>query len=533
MKIAIINTGGTISCVGDPLAPMTADDFAKASKQLLDPILRQQFPELQIDYLTSVSFPESQSHTLDSTNLQPSDWCIMAKAILDHYMAYAGFVVLHGTDTMDFTGTALPFLLNSTDANGYGTAVLSKPVIITGSQMPMYHQDAATKALSLNFNTDAYQNVCGAVAAACSGIPEVGIYFQDRLYRGSRAVKTNASEFNAFSSPNYPALAEYGVELTLRTSHWLPGPVHDRVSLDTPSVLTAQKAALSSISARIDQCPVIQLSAYPSAYSMSPAKAFIAEQIKAAVAAGARGIVLESYGEGNFPSGNPDKPALGAIYQALHAANDSGVHLVDCTQVLAGTVNSNAYAAGAWLPQVGALAPADMTPMAALVKLMVLMASGWSRDQIRFLFQTDMLGEMAAVNSLDSRLNATLPAGQSLTTLDASATLTNDTTLGPVLWGANTKTADQPIKLWSLPKAPTAQDLPGRLVMQDDGNLVFYSRNNQPLWASNTGRPQGASSRLTLTGTFDSERRPASTVVLQVYDYSDMKVASVIYRSSS
>jgi len=532
MKIAIINTGGTISCVGDPLAPMSAEDFAKASKQLLDPILKQGFTELSIDYLTSVGFPESKTHTLDSTNLQPTDWCIMAKAILDNYPTYDGFVVLHGTDTMDFTGTALPFLLNGTDAEGNGTAVLSKPVIITGSQMPMYHQDAASQPLSLNFNTDAFQNVCGAVASACSGIPEVGVYFQNQLYRGSRAVKTNASEFNAFSSPNYPALAEYGVELNLFNDNWLPGPVHDTVSLDAPSVLAAQKARLAAIDDRIDQCPVMQVSAFPARYSMSPPKAFIADLIGAVVAAGAKGIVLESYGEGNFPSGNPDKPWLGAIYQALKTANDGGVQIADCTQVLAGTVNSNAYAAGAWLPQVGALAPADMTPMAALVKLMILMASSWSRDQLRSLFQTNLVGEMVSVNSLDSRTNSTLPPSQSLTTLDGSATLVNDASLGPVLWGANKVAASQPIKLWSMPNPPSAQDLPGRLVMQDDGNLVFYSRNNQALWASDTGNPEGASSKLILAGTFDSERPSASSVLLQVYDYSDSRVTSVIYRSN-
>jgi L-asparaginase len=170
--------------------------------------------------------------------------------------------------------------------------------------------------------------------------------------------------------------------------------------------------------------------------------------------------------------------------------------------------------------------------MAALVKLMILMASSWSRDQLRSLFQTNLVGEMVSVNSLDSRTNSTLPPSQSLTTLDGSATLVNDASLGPVLWGANKVAASQPIKLWSMPNPPSAQDLPGRLVMQDDGNLVFYSRNNQALWASDTGNPEGASSKLILAGTFDSERPSASSVLLQVYDYSDSRVTSVIYRSN-
>ena len=144
MKIAVINTGGTISCVGNPLAPMTAQAFADASTQLLNPILLQQFPDLEITYLTNVTFPESSTQTLDSTNLQPTDWCIMAKGVLDNYAAFDGFVLLHGTDSMDFSGAALSLLLNAFDADGVGTAVLSKPVIITGSQVPMYYQASST-----------------------------------------------------------------------------------------------------------------------------------------------------------------------------------------------------------------------------------------------------------------------------------------------------------------------------------------------------------------------------------------------------
>lgn len=526
MKIAVINTGGTISCVGNPLAPMTAQAFADASTQLLNPILLQQFPDLEITYLTNVTFPESSTQTLDSTNLQPTDWCIMAKGVLDNYAAFDGFVLLHGTDSMDFSGAALSLLLNAFDADGVGTAVLSKPVIITGSQVPMYYQASSTAPLSFNFNTDAYQNVCGAVAAARSGIPEVCVYFQNHLYRGSRALKTNASEFDAFSSPNYPALAEYGVELSLFDSNWLPGPVHASVSLDTAEVLVGQQALLGSIASTLNSVPVMQLNAFPGYYSQSPARAFMADLINAVASAGAKGIILQAYGEGNFPSGNPDTPANGAIYQALSMANEQGINLVDCTQVIAGTVNNSAYASGAWLPQVGALAPADMTPMAALAKLMILMAAastqGWTRDQVRTLFQTNLVGEMLSINRLDSRSNAVLLPGQSISALDGSAVLLNDPVQGPVLTGAGTSTA-----LWRLPVTPGSGDLPGRLVMQDDGNLVFYSRNNQPLWATDTGNAGGASSRLVINGHYSASA--GSTLVLQVFDYSALTVTATLY----
>ncbi|MBT8342150.1 MAG: asparaginase [Desulfatitalea sp.] len=530
MKIAVINTGGTISCVGNPLAPMTASDFAKACKVHLNPILGQQFHDIEVTYFTNVTFPESKTQTLDSTNLQPTDWCIMAKGILDNYAGFDGFVVLHGTDSMDFTGAALPFLLNAFDADGYGTAVLSKPVIITGSQVPMYYQASSTSELTLNFNTDAYQNFCGAIASARTGIAEVCVYFQNHLYRGSRVLKTNASEFNAFSSPNYPSLAEYGVELTLFNENWLPGPVHDRVSLDKTDVLCAQQAAVDNIKAGIDSFPVMQLNAFPAKYAMSPVSAFMADLIDNVVKAGVKGIILESYGEGNFPSGNPDTPTAGAIYQALKAANESGVNIVDCTQVIAGTVNSSAYAAGAWLPKVGVLSPADMSPMAALVKLMILMTSaegnGWTREQVRALLQVNLMGEMKSVNSLDSRTNAVLLPGQSISTLDGSATLTNDQSRGPLLARAGST-----VPLWSLPTAPSANELPGRLEMQNDGNLVFYNRYNKALWATDTGKPAGAPSKLTLTGHNDPKTPANSNVLLQVYNYSDMRVASVLYKA--
>lgn len=532
MKIAIINTGGTISCVGNPLSPMSAEAFAQVCKTLLDPIVQRQFPDIEITYLTNVAFPESKTKTLDSTNLQPTDWCIMAKAILNNYTSFDGFVMLHGTDSMDFTGAALPFLLNAFDANGYGTAVLSKPIIITGSQVPMYFRENGNSQLTLNFNTDAYQNFCGAVASARIGIPEVCVYFQNHLYRGNRVLKTNASEFNAFSSPNYPPLAEYGVELTLYNENWLPGPVHADVSLDSADVLAAQQVAVESIMANIDNFPVMQLNAFPAKYTMSPASAFIADLINSAVNTGAKGIILESYGEGNFPSGNPDTPADGAIYQALNTADDSGVNIVDCTQVITGTVNNSAYASGAWLPKVGALAPADMSPIAALAKLMIIMTSAsgnnWTREQVRALLQTNLTGEMKSVNSLDSRTNTVLLPGQSISTLDGSATLTNDQALGPVLMGVGCKSP-----LWSLPTSPSPNNLPGRLEMQNDGNLVFYSRYNKALWATNTGDPEGASSKLTLIGHYDSTTPANSNVLLQVYNYSAMRVASILYTSPS
>jgi L-asparaginase len=190
-------------------------------------------------------------------------------------------------------------------------------------------------------------------------------------------------------------------------------------------------------------------------------------------------------------------------------------------------VNNSAYAAGAWLPQVGALSPADMTPMAALAKLMILMAAatsnGWTRQQVQSLMQTNLAGEMLSVNYLDSRTSAELLPNQSISALDGSATLTNTSDQGPLLLAS-----DQSTPLWRLPITIQPSDLPGRLRMQDDGNLVFYNRNNQAIWASDTGRYGGASSRLVISGHYASSAQD-NNLLLQVYDYSSMASACQLY----
>lgn len=545
MNLAVINTGGTISCAGTPLTPMPATDFASACNTLINPILLQNYPDLSIHYVTDLPFPESTTGTLDSTNLQPTDWCLIATYILNNYATYDGWIVLHGTDSMDFTGTALPFLLSSFDSNGIPTAVLSKPIIITGSQMPMFYQPVLSQPpTSLIYNADAFQNFCGAVAAAQSGIPEVCVYFQNHLYRGDRVVKTNASEFNAFSSPNYPALAEYGVELDIANNNIMPPPVSYNVSLDNTTVCQSAIAQLAYITANINSFPVMQFNAFPAWYSFpsndaspgipgstgyptasSPRAGLIANLLDAYVGQGIKGLILESYGEGNFPSGNPDSPSNGATYQALaNANNEHGVIIVDCTQVISGVVNNNAYAAGAWLPSVGALSPVDMTPMAALAKLMVLLTSAgynnWNAIDVKRLVQLNLLGEMLDVSRLDSRGNAELLANQYLTALDGSATLINDPVLGPVLktTGTNSK------QLWAAIPNPAAQDMPGRLIMQNDGNLVYYSRNNSAMWATNTGVSNGASSKLILAGSTSD-----NTLSLTVYNYSANTTTASLY----
>ena len=538
MHLAVINTGGTISCAGTPLTPMSAVEFAFACENLISPILSQSDPALSLHYVVDLPFPESGTHTLDSTNLQPSDWCRIAGYILKHYDEFDGWVVLHGTDSMDFSGAALPFLLNAFDRHGDLVAALSKPVVITGSQLPMFYRpDPSKPPTALICNTDAFQNFCGAVAAAQSGIPEVCVYFQNRIYRGARVLKTNASQFNAFSSPNYPALGEYGVELTIEATHVLPGPVSASVSLDNPTARALAQAQLAFAAANINRYPVIQFNAFPAWFSFpsvggapgypdnnSPRAGLLASLINSCVdpAIGVKGLILESYGEGNFPSGDPDTPSNGATYQALLAANRAGVVVVDCTQVISGVVNDNAYAAGAWLPQVGALSPADMTPMAALAKLSVLLTAAayqdWGLDVVKSLFQLNLLGEMRSTSRLDSRGNGSLRVNQSISTPDGSASFCNDPVAGPVLQTSDGK------RLWTAATGLSPDDLPGVLTMQNDGNLVFYSRNNAPLWASTTGVSDGAPSRCELSGSTSDQ-----SVNLRLFNYANHTTTALLF----
>lgn len=518
MDICIINTGGTISCVGDPLAPMSAKDFGSACERLMDPILREMFPASTFVYEIELTFPESENGALDSTNVQPSDWCRMAQYILKIYNQYDGFVILHGTDSMDFTGAALSFLLNVCDEQGFGTAVLSKPVVMTGSQMPMFYEKNS-EPLQLNFNTDAYQNFCGAVACAHLDIPEVCMYFDTRLMRGNRALKVSTDQFQAFETPNYPILAKCGLRLSQRPEHILPGPVDNAVSLDTPHVLGMAQARLRAISETIDANPVMQFNAFPAPYSPHNSTAFIANLITSCVGQGLRGLVLESYGAGNFPSGNPDTPEKGAVYRALDAANKNGVIIVNDTQVVSGAISPFTYAAGAWLSKVGALNSSDMTSVTALVKTMLLLSGrshmGWDLDTVKTLIQLDFCGEMTNSSRLNSRTNRELLPGQSLTALDGSAILLNDPKQGVQL------KSDTGNLLWS---PPGLQPKSGRLVMQDDGNLVFRSENNEPLWATKTGVQTGASSVLMLCGSYEK-----GTLSLSVYDYFRHKTTCPLY----
>lgn len=371
----MLYTGGTIGCVDEPLAPLDNPTFEQAFRRYVEPTILAQLPAVTgID----VGFLDKP---LDGTDMQPSNWVTVARKIVDHYANYDAFVILHGTDTMAWTASALSFLL----PRGL------KPIVLTGAQLPIFYRPpapknnpAATQECSLRYNTDAIRNVLGAFGFLPFKVPEICFYFADHLYRANRIVKSHAMQFDGFSSPNYPALGAYGVTPTLNDQFILPKPA---VPLD--AIIPQTQSDLAAIAGTIDKKAVIQFKVFPPSYGggVSLLSAMLEALAKAIPSLG--GIVFEAYGEGNIPKDGGMKETMAALHR-------QGKVLIDCTQVFAGGVDYEVYAAGAWLKDRGVVSGRDMTAIAALTKLIVLWArhpDAGAADIARDM-ANDLAGEM-------------------------------------------------------------------------------------------------------------------------------------------
>ncbi|XP_062413289.1 60 kDa lysophospholipase isoform X2 [Pungitius pungitius] len=261
------------------------------------------------------------SPLLDSSNISIEDWGTIGKDIEKNYDDFDGFVILHGTDTMAYTASALSFMCEH----------LCKPIILTGSQVPIFEM-----------RNDGRDNLLGALLIAGQfEIPEVCLYFYNKLFRGNRVTKVNAESFDAFSSPNLDPLAIAEVDFLI---HW-----------DT--VRRADHTAQFHVSTELNR-NVGLLRLFPG-ITTATVTAFLQPPME--------GVVLETYGSGNAPDNRPD------LLAALKEATDSGVIIMNCTQCLKGTVSAS-YATGQVLKDAGLIAGGDMTPEAALSKLSYVLA---------------------------------------------------------------------------------------------------------------------------------------------------------------
>lgn len=336
-KVLIIYTGGTIGMIKDAeTGQLKSFDFNHIYKHV--PEIHRLFVEI-----STFSFEEP----IDSSEMNPAYWVQIAQTVRDNYEKYDGFVILHGSDTMAFSASALSFMLQG----------LKKPIIFTGSQLPIG-----------TIRTDGKENLITAIEIAADKdgqgqpiVQEVAVYFEYSLYRGNRSSKVSANQFEAFASPNYIELAKAGVNIVYNSDKLFRSKLPELQFKPNMS----NKVALLKI------FPGFPADAYKSLFDRSLTDA----------------IILETFGAGNAPSDNAFRKLIG------HYIEEGGI-ILNVTQCSSGAVQQGKYETSSFFTKIGVISGRDLTTEAALTKMMFLLANETDQNEIIRKLESNLCGEM-------------------------------------------------------------------------------------------------------------------------------------------
>lgn len=331
-KILIIYTGGTIGMT------KTENGYAPNMNKFLKMVNN-------IEELKDPKMPfwniEAISPILDSSNISLNEWNKIGEKVYENYDNYDGFVILHGTDTMAYSASALSFMLENN----------SKPIVFTGSQIPL-----------CELRNDARDNLITSIMIAASDINEVCLYFGGKLLRGNRSIKYSSDGLIAFKSPNYPLLGLAGINIEIDKNNLLPKE-NKRINL-----------------IRLKDNPIGVIKIFPGIqYNLF--KNIMTKDLKA--------VVIETFGSGNIPDNN------GSLLPIIKQAFDNGILVVICSQCIHGKVALGTYETSNSLKQAGAISGYDITTEAAVAKLYYLLSKGLSKEEIKTQMETNIRGELS------------------------------------------------------------------------------------------------------------------------------------------